>query len=79
MSEVSQKGAAAKAASVQLAMASAEKKNEALLAMANALAENQSEIFAANAVDLEKLTQKDNYSKAYYDRLALSTQRITAM
>lgn len=79
MSDVVQKAAEAKKASVQLATAAAAKKNEALLAIAEVLAANQEEILLANARDLENLTKKNDYNKAFYDRLALSKERIAEM
>ncbi|NLZ38635.1 MAG: glutamate-5-semialdehyde dehydrogenase [Firmicutes bacterium] len=79
MSEVMKKAAAAKAASVQMAMATTEKKNEALLAIADELTANQDEILAANKLDLDNLVRKKDYNKAFYDRLALSPERIAGM
>ncbi|NLZ92931.1 MAG: glutamate-5-semialdehyde dehydrogenase [Firmicutes bacterium] len=79
MSDVIKKAAAAKAASAQIAMATTKKKNEALMAIAEELTVNQAEILAANSLDLENLVKKEGYNKAFYDRLALSAQRIADM
>lgn len=79
MSEVIKKAKEAKEASVSLATASSVQKNNALLAMAEALEANQDEILAANAIDLDNLTKKDGYNKAFYDRLQLTGPRILGM
>ena len=79
MSEVILKAAEAKEAAVSLAVASTEKKNQALLAMADVLENAVEEIKAANAVDLENLAKKADYSRAFYDRLKLTEARIADM
>jgi glutamate-5-semialdehyde dehydrogenase len=79
VSEVIQKAAEAKEAAVSLAVASTEKKNQALLAMADVLENAVEEIKAANAVDLQNLTKKADYSRAFYDRLKLTEARIADM
>ncbi|MCW3489585.1 glutamate-5-semialdehyde dehydrogenase [Dethiobacter alkaliphilus] len=79
MSEVIKKAAESKEASVMLATASTKQKNDALLSMAEALQNNQEEILAANAIDLDNLTKKEGYNKAFYDRLKLTGDRVMGM
>ncbi|MDW7651747.1 MAG: glutamate-5-semialdehyde dehydrogenase [Bacillota bacterium] len=79
MSEVVRKASEAKAAAADLAVASTEKKNQALLAMAEALENGRKEILAANARDLANFEKKEGYSRAYYDRLKLTDGRIDDM
>ena len=71
-------GIAAKAAAGQLALASAEQKNEALNAAANALRAKSDEICAANALDMAA-GEKKGLSKALLDRLFLDAGRVEAM
>ena len=71
-------GVAARAASVQLAVAATEQKNAALEAIALALRERQGEILAANRADLDAADEAglDAYMK---DRLMLSPERLEGM
>lgn len=71
-------GAAAKAASRHLALASSETKNAALLAGADALVAATEEILAANAVDVAR-AEADGVSGTVVDRLRLDAGRVEAM
>lgn len=71
-------GRRAKAASLALAAAPAEQKNQALHQMAAALLNNQDEILAANQRDLQ-YAQKMGMSEAFQDRLALDEKRLREM
>ncbi|MCQ2002351.1 glutamate-5-semialdehyde dehydrogenase [Rhizobium sp. NRK18] len=75
MSEI---GRNAKAASRKVAIASTERKNQALFAMADALVAASKDILAANAVDLENALKND-LSDSFVDRLTLTEARVTAM
>ena len=77
--EVLEKCSQAREASSVLANCGTTIKNELLKHIAEELTKNKDEIIKANAIDLEVLKDKDNYSKAFYDRLLLSDQRIEAM
>ena len=66
-----------KAASRELALLSAEKKNDILLSMADALIAHAEDILSANRTDLENA--KGRISDAMADRLLLSKERILAM
>jgi glutamate-5-semialdehyde dehydrogenase len=79
MSDVVRKAQEAREAAAFLAVASTEDKNRALSAMAEALAGGVEGILAANAKDLEKLAGRDGYSKAFYDRLKLTKERVMDM
>lgn len=68
-------GAAARAASRPLALATAERKHAALIAMAHALRNNQDTILAANAIDLEN-GRNSGLSAAMMDRLKLTPDRL---
>ncbi|SMC56312.1 glutamate-5-semialdehyde dehydrogenase [Papillibacter cinnamivorans] len=78
MTEMERMGAAAKAASYELAVAGAAKKNRALSEIAEALKERSADILAANAEDMEK-ARAGGMSKSLQDRLKLSTARIDGM
>ncbi len=78
MSEITLKGAFAKAASVQLALCDSQTKNKALNAIADALLENSATIMSANALDLEN-ANKNGVKGAMYDRLRLDDKRIKDM
>jgi glutamate-5-semialdehyde dehydrogenase len=78
MSEIKQKGSAAKAASQKLAITSTAIKNAALDRMASALDKNAKAIIEANSIDLEA-GEKKELAKSLLDRLMLDGQRIGAM
>jgi glutamate-5-semialdehyde dehydrogenase len=71
-------GRRARAAAHILALASTDKKNQALSGMAKALHARRSEILAANAEDLAD-ARKANMTPALLDRLTLDEARIAAM
>lgn len=71
-------GAAARAASVELATASAERKHAALIGAAQYLWEARADVLAANARDMEYGREK-GLSAAMLDRLMLDEGRIRAM
>ncbi len=71
-------GRRAKAASLTLAAAPAEQKNQALHQMAAALLNNQKEILAANQRDLQ-YAQKMGMNAGLLDRLALDEKRLREM
>ena len=71
-------GRRAKAASLTLAAAPAEQKNQALHQMAAALMNNQKEILAANQRDLQ-YAQKMGMNSGLLDRLALDEKRLREM
>ncbi|MGR6432771.1 glutamate-5-semialdehyde dehydrogenase [Rhizobium sp. PAMB 3174] len=75
MSEI---GRNAKAASRKVAIASTERKNQALLAMADALASASKDILAANAIDLQNAARND-LADSFVDRLTLTEERIAGM
>lgn len=75
MSELTQMGAAAKAAERVLAVAGTKKKNEALEAIRLALLKNKERILQANAADIEE-AEKTGIKKAFLDRLLLTNERI---
>lgn len=79
MSGVKEKVTAARQASFVIAGASTELKNKTLSKVAEELKKQEEKILAANKKDLDNLKQKDNYSKAFYDRLLLNSERIEAM
>ena len=68
----------AKAASVQLAKASAEQRNKALCAMADALEKNCAAILEANMKDVEA-AQAKGIKEAMIDRLILDKKRVISM
>jgi len=78
-SHVREKALLARQASLALANKSTEVKNKALLEVAENLKSSEQYILNANKVDLDNLTQKDNYSKAFYDRLLLDSKRVDSM
>jgi len=61
-----------------LAIAPAERKNEALLAMADAIEASQAAILEANEADMEK-AEKAKLQPSFLDRLKLTPARIAAM
>jgi len=71
-------GVRAKAASAELAVATAERKYAALIGAADAVWNRRDEIIAANAQDMEYGAQK-GLSKAMLDRLLLDEGRVRAI
>jgi len=71
-------GAAARAAAVELATASAERKHAALIGAAQYLWESRAEVLAANARDMDYGREK-GLSAAMLDRLMLDEGRIRSM
>jgi len=71
-------GARAKAATTQLATASAERKHAALIGAAEAVWSTRAEIIAANKKDLAFGTEK-GLSPAMMDRLMLDEDRVRGM
>lgn len=77
--EVARKAGEARSAARIMAALSTELKNKALHCMAAALEEEQKRVISANAIDLRKLKEKEGYSRAFYDRLLLTEERIKGM
>jgi glutamate-5-semialdehyde dehydrogenase len=77
-SEMIALGQRARAAARVLALASADRKNEALCAAAKALRLRADEIIAANAVDVSE-AERGGMTAAFVDRLRLDGKRIDAM
>lgn len=75
MTELEKMGAAAKAASVSLAVADTRTKNRVLSKIADTLTENKNEWLAANAEDI-KQAKENGIGKALLDRLTLTEERI---
>ncbi len=71
-------GRRARAASRPLAIATAERKHEALLGMADAIEARADDILAANALDMENGAEA-GMSQALLDRLKLTKDRVSAM
>ncbi|TNE59929.1 MAG: glutamate-5-semialdehyde dehydrogenase [Alphaproteobacteria bacterium] len=71
-------GKRARAAAAQLALASAEAKNQALHAMASSIRAHKDQILTANAKDMEAGNAK-GLASAMLDRLLLNDDRIEAM
>ena len=78
MTELQKLGAAAKAASRDLALAGTEKKNRALEAIREALFANRDSILEANSLDMESAKQAE-IKRAFLDRLLLTPERIDGM
>ncbi len=78
MTELEEKGKAAKAASKKLAFLSTETKNKTLLNVAEALISKQDEILAANKIDYDE-AKASGMNEAMLDRLMLSPSRLEAM
>ena len=78
VTELEEKGKAAKAASKKLAFLSAEVKNEALLNITEALIDKQDEILIANKIDYDK-AKASGMNEAMLDRLMLSPSRLEGM
>ena len=78
MKTVRELGAAAKAASRGLALATTEQKNAALTSAARALDERRALILEANTLDVEN-AKAGGMSEAFIDRLTLTDARIDGM
>ena len=78
VSEMTELGRAARAASAELALAGPDQKNAALKSAAAALRSQSDEILAANATDMVAAEAK-GLSSAMLDRLLLTQDRIEAM
>ncbi|MCX6008989.1 MAG: glutamate-5-semialdehyde dehydrogenase [Chloroflexi bacterium] len=78
MTELEEKGKAAKAASRKLAFLPTEIKNKALLSVAGALRTMQDEILAANSQDYNE-SEASGMSAVMLDRLMLNTSRLEAI
>ena len=78
ITELTEKGKAAKQAARKLASLSTAQKNQALIAMATALETKQGSIVAANAKDINR-AQANGMSKPLIDRLLLNETRIKTM
>lgn len=72
-------GKRAKAASLQLANAPANQKNEALRNAAAALRTNTQKILDENAKDMAAVNDRPDYKASYKDRLLLTRDRVEAM
>jgi len=75
VTELEEKGKAAKAASRKLAFLPTEIKNKALLGIANALMSRQDEILAANKLDYKE-SEASGMSAVLLDRLMLNPSRL---
>ena len=78
VTELEEKGKAAKAASRRLAFLDTEVKNKALLSIADALVARQEETLEANKLDYEE-SEASGMSAAMLDRLMLSPSRLEAI
>jgi len=78
VTEVEEKGRAAKAASRKLAFLPTEIKNRALLGVADALRARQDEILAANSLDYKE-SEASGMSAVMLDRLMLNASRLEAI
>jgi len=78
VTELEEKGKAAKAASRKLAFLPTEIKNRALLGIADALRARQDEILAANSQDYKE-SEASGMSAAMLDRLMLNASRLEAI
>ena len=78
VTELEEKGKAAKAASRRLAFLDTEVKNKALLSIADALVARQDETLEANKLDYEE-SEASGMSAAMLDRLMLSPSRLEAI
>lgn len=76
--QVLEMGRKARAAALELAVLSAERKNEVLLAMAKALRAHSAEILSANALDITAGEER-GLSTAMLDRLRLDDARLEAI
>ncbi|PIC96028.1 glutamate-5-semialdehyde dehydrogenase [Sporosarcina sp. P26b] len=78
MSEIRNKGKAAKEASVVLNVATTEEKNQALQLIADQLLQEQDQLLAENKKDIEEGREK-GIESAVLDRILLTPERIEAM
>ncbi len=78
VTELEEKGKAAKAASRKLAFLPTEIKNRALLSVADALSAGQNEILAANSQDYKE-SEASGMSAVMLDRLMLNPNRLEAI
>jgi len=78
ITEVEQKGKAARAASRRLAFLATEVKNKALLSIAEALLARQDKILTANNLDYKE-AEASGMNAAMLDRLMLSSSRLEAI
>ncbi|WP_303970038.1 glutamate-5-semialdehyde dehydrogenase [Sporosarcina ureae] len=78
MSEIRDKGKAAKQASVVLNVATTEEKNQALQLIADQLLQEQDQLLAENKKDIEEGREK-GIDSAVLDRILLTPERIEAM
>ena len=78
LSEVEEKGRAARAASKELAFLATEVKNQALLGIVEALLARQDEVLVANDLDYKE-AETSGMSAAMLDRLLLSPERLAAI
>jgi len=78
MTTLSELGQRAKSASLAVALASAQVKNDALLAAAELLMEKSEEVLRANAADVAQ-AEAAGTSSTVIDRLRLSEKRVSAM
>jgi glutamate-5-semialdehyde dehydrogenase len=78
VSPMANMGHRARQAARPLAVAPAERKNEALLAMADAIVAGEAAILEANAADMEK-AEKAKLQPSFMDRLKLTPARVAAM
>ncbi|ARK23218.1 MULTISPECIES: glutamate-5-semialdehyde dehydrogenase [Sporosarcina] len=78
MSEIRNKGKAAKEASVLLNVATTEEKNQALQLIADQLLQEQDQLLAENKKDIEEGREK-GIESAVLDRILLTPERIEAM
>lgn len=75
---MAQIGTTAKAASIQLANTSAERKHAALIAMADAIWNSREKILNANAIDMAK-GEKNGLTGSFLDRLKLDESRVQSI
>ncbi|MCL5674128.1 MAG: glutamate-5-semialdehyde dehydrogenase [Candidatus Omnitrophica bacterium] len=68
----------ARDASFEFSQLATEKKNEFLLILSSLLEEKKDRIIHENSKDIEKC-RKNNYSKAFIDRLLLTSERVSKM
>lgn len=79
MSEVLEKVKTAKKSKAVISAASTKEKNEAIERCAELLVDKQEEIIEQNKLDLQKVEGREDYSKAFYDRLQLTPERLQDM
>ena len=82
MADISDSVRKAKKASIELAASGTDTKNDALRAMADALDTNRDRILKANGIDMkdaEKALESGEMSRALYDRLRVTDDKISGM